>query len=190
MKVSQVVAEILSECGVDQVFGVSGGASLHLLKAINDHSDLNLTCLHHEQSVAMAAEAYSRISNKLGVGVVTSGPGATNLITGIAGAYYDSVPVLYITGQVSTTRMKGERKVRQIGFQETPIVEIVKEITKYSVTIDKAENLEHELRKAIRIALTGRKGPVLLDIPDDIQRLDFEYDTEIIQELVGFESQK
>ena len=190
MKVSQVVAEILHDSGVDQVFGVSGGASLHILKAINDHSRLNLSCLHHEQSVAMAAEAYSRLSNKLGVGVVTSGPGATNLITGIAGAFYDSVPVLYITGQVSTTRMKGERKVRQIGFQETPIVDMVKEITKYAVTIDKVENLEVEMRKAIRIALTGRMGPVLVDIPDDVQRLDFEYDSELVQELVPSENQR
>jgi acetolactate synthase-1/2/3 large subunit len=189
MKVSRVVAEILSEYGVDQVFGVSGGASLHILKAINDHTHLNLTCLHHEQCVAMAAEAYSRLSNKLGVGVVTSGPGATNLITGIAGAYYDSVPVLYLTGQVSTTRMKGERKVRQIGFQETPIVEMVKEITKYAVTVDKPENLEGELRKAIRIALTGRKGPVLVDIPDDVQRLDIDYNSKLIREFLGFEDQ-
>lgn len=189
MKVSQVIAEILSCSGVNQVFGVSGGASLHILKAINDHPRLNLTCLHHEQSVAMAAEAYSRLSNRLGVGVVTSGPGATNLITGIAGAYYDSVPVLYITGQVSTTRMKGEREVRQIGFQETPIVSMVKEITKYAVTIDRPENLEVELRRAVQIALAGRKGPVLVDIPDDIQRLDFEYEYKADQESVRFQNQ-
>lgn len=174
MKVSQLVAEILAENGVDQVFGVSGGASLHLLKAINDHEKLNLTCLHHEQSVAMAAEAYSRVSGRLGVGVVTSGPGATNLITGIAGAFYDSVPVVYITGQVSTSRMKGELQVRQIGFQETPIVKMVEMVTKYAVTVQKAEDLEPELRKAIDISQTGRKGPVLIDIPDNIQRLDYE----------------
>lgn len=172
MRASQLVAEILSEYGAKHVFGVSGGASLHLLKSISDHPDLFLTCLHHEQSVAMAADAYSRISNKIGVGVVTSGPGATNLITGIAGAYFDSVPVVFLTGQVSTTRMKGEIQVRQIGFQETPIVEIVKSITKYAVTIDHPKNLEREIRKAFAIAQSGRKGPVLIDIPDDIQRAE------------------
>jgi acetolactate synthase-1/2/3 large subunit len=179
MKVSDLVAKILSESGANQVFGVSGGASLHLLKAISDHSELSLNCLHHEQNVAMAAEAYSRISGQLGVGVVTSGPGATNLITGIAGAFFDSVPVVYITGQVSRTRMKKDSQVRQIGFQETPIVEMVKSITKYAVTIQEVESLEDELRKAISIAQSGRKGPVLIDIPDDLQRADIEMKGEI-----------
>lgn len=176
MRVSQLVAEILSEFGAKHIFGVSGGASLHLLKAISDHPNLILTCLHHEQSVAMAADAYSRISNKIGVGVATSGPGATNLITGIAGAYFDSVPVVFLTGQVSTNRMKGETQVRQIGFQETPIVEMVKPITKYAVTLDNARTVESEIRKAISIAQSGRKGPVLIDIPDDIQRIEIELD--------------
>lgn len=178
MKISDLVARILSECGAERVFAVSGGASLHLLKAVADHPDLALTCLHHEQSVAMAAEAYSRVSGTLGVGIVTSGPGATNLVTGIAGAFYDSVPVVFITGQVSTTRMKGDKAVRQIGFQETPIVDMVKSITKYSVTIEKPEQLEKELREAIRISQTGRKGPVLIDIPDDIQRADVNLNLE------------
>ncbi len=175
MKISEVVAEILDENGMTRVFGVSGGASLHLLKAVSDHPKLSLTCLHHEQSVAMAAEAYSRISNSIGVGIVTSGPGATNLLTGIAGAFFDSIPVVYVTGQVSTTRMKREKNVRQIGFQETPIVDIVKPITKYAVTIENPESFEYEFRKAIDIARSGRKGPVLIDIPDDIQRQDIVF---------------
>lgn len=170
MKVSEIVASTLCEYGVDRVFGVSGGASLHLLSAIHENPEISLTCMHHEQSVAMAAEAYSRLSGKLGVGIVTSGPGATNLITGIAGAYYDSIPAIFITGQVSTTRMKGSRGVRQLGFQETPIVEMVKEITKYARTITRPEDVENELRSALTVALSGRKGPVLIDIPDDIQR--------------------
>jgi len=185
MKISEIVAEVLHEFGVRQVFGVSGGASLHLLKSINDHSELSLTCLHHEQSVAMAAEAYSRVSNNLGVGVVTSGPGATNLITGLAGAYYDSIPVLYITGQVSTSRMKRMQKVRQIGFQETPIVEMVKSVTKYAKTIEYAKDVEVELRKAIGIALSGRKGPVLIDIPDDVQRLEFQLNPHGLSRFLG-----
>lgn len=170
MRVADFVAELLVEHGVRQVFGVSGGASLHLLDAINNNQSLKLTCLHHEQSVAMAAEAFSRASRTLGVGVTTSGPGATNLITGIAGAYYDSIPVLYLTGQVSTTRMKGEKAVRQIGFQETPIVEMVASITKYAVTVTSSSNIEREIHKGIQLAVSGRKGPVLIDIPDDIQR--------------------
>jgi acetolactate synthase-1/2/3 large subunit len=187
MKISNLVAAILKECGAEQVFGVSGGASLHLLKGIADEPGLTLTCLHHEQSVAMAAEAYSRISGRLGVGVVTSGPGATNLITGIAGAFYDSIPVIYITGQVSTNRMKRDLGVRQIGFQETPIVDMVKSVTKYAVTIEKPEQLEEELRKAIRIAQSGRKGPVLIDIPDDIQRIETEINLQIHPESISLQ---
>ena len=117
MKVSDAIAEFISRMGTLDVFGVSGGASLHLLDSIRRHPALNLVCVHHEQTVAMAAETYSRLTNRLGVGITTSGPGATNLVTGIARAFYDSVPCLFITGQVSTTRMKGELGFRQIGFQ-------------------------------------------------------------------------
>jgi acetolactate synthase I/II/III large subunit len=172
VKVSDAVAEFISKIGTSEVFGVSGGASLHLLDSVRRHPSLRLICVHHEQTVAMAADAYSRLTNRVGVGIVTSGPGATNLITGIAGAFFDSVPCIFITGQVSTTRMKGELGVRQIGFQETPIVEIARPITKLAITINNPHEVLTTLHRAWNIAVSGRPGPVLIDIPDNIQRME------------------
>lgn len=182
VKVSDAIADFISTIGTSDVFGVSGGASLHLLDSIRRHPSLNLVCVHHEQTVAMAADAYSRLTNGVGVGITTSGPGATNLVTGIAGAFYDSIPCLFITGQVSTTRMKGELGVRQIGFQETPIVDIVKSITKLAITVNAAEEVLPTLKIALEVAISGRPGPVLVDIPDNIQRMeipDEEYSEEV-----------
>lgn len=174
MNVAQAVARFISEIGTKVVFGVSGGASLHLLNEVRAREDIELVCLHHEQSVAMGAEAYSRISKQIGVGIVTSGPGATNLITGIAGAFYDSIPSIFITGQVSVNRSKGESGVRQKGFQETPIVEMVSEVTKFAVSVNNPNQVIPALQKAYVIATTGRMGPVLVDIPDDIQRMQID----------------
>ena len=173
-KVTDLVADLLAKNGVRVVFGVSGGAALHIMHSINRNSLIELVTTHHEQAAAMAADSVGRISNNFGVAIATSGPGATNLITGIAGCFYDSVPVVFITGQVSTTRLSGNTGVRQMGFQETPIVEIVKPITKYAVQIHRPEQIILELQKCIQIATTGRKGPTLIDIPDDIQRMEIE----------------
>lgn len=118
----------------------------------------------------MAADAYARVTGNLGAAVATSGPGATNLITGICCAYYDSVPVLFITGQVATFRFKGDTGVRQIGFQETDTVEMCKYVTKYAVMVKDPLRIRYELEKACHIAKSGRPGPVLVDIPDDLQR--------------------
>ena len=169
-KVSDVVAEVLIEEKVSHVFAISGGASLHLIHSLADNENIQYICNHNEQACAMAADGYSRVSGKTGVAVTTSGPGATNLITGICCSYYDSIPSLFITGQVSTMRMKGDTGVRQIGFQETPIVDIAEEITKYAYTIVDPEEIKYQLQKALHIAKSGRPGPVLIDIPDDLQR--------------------
>lgn len=173
-KVTDVIADLLAKSGVKVAFGVSGGAALHIMHSINRNSAIKLVTTHHEQAAAMAADSVGRISNRIGVAIATSGPGATNLITGIAGCFYDSVPVVFITGQVSTTRLSGTTGVRQMGFQETPIVEIVKLITKYAVQIEQPEQIILELQKCIDIATSGRKGPTLIDIPDDIQRMEIE----------------
>ena len=170
-KVSDIVAHLLALNGVKTVFGVSGGASLHLLHGIQNHPHLKLITTHHEQAAAMAADSSARITNHIGVAIVTSGPGATNLITGIAGCYYDSIPTLFITGQVSTTRLSGTSGVRQTGFQETPITDIVKSITKYSVQVTNPELIIEQMEDCIRNAISGRPGPVLLDIPDNLQRM-------------------
>lgn len=170
MKLSDYVAKFLSERGVKHVFAISGGASVHLIHSIAEASGIEFVCPQHEQAGAMAADGYSRVSGSLGAAIATSGPGATNLITGVCGAYFDSVPVIFITGQVSTFRMKGDIGVRQIGFQETDCMDMYKSITNYAVTLDKAKNIRHELEKGYFLAKHGRPGPVLIDIPDNLQR--------------------
>ncbi len=174
MKVSDIVAKLLHKNGIDECFVVQGGASAHLIDSIAKESGMRYICCQHEQACAMAADGYARANNKIGCAISTSGPGALNLITGCAGAFYDSVPVIFLTGQVATFRDKGELKIRQLGFQETDTTEIFKPITKYAVKIKKAENIKFEINKAVSIALSGRKGPVLIDIPDDIQRSDLD----------------
>ncbi len=171
LKISDIVVDVLSSAGVRTIFGIAGGASLHLLESVVKHPAMKLITTHHEQAAAMAADAHSRVTGNLGVAIVTSGPGATNLITGIAGCFYDSIPTVFITGQVSTTRQSGDTGTRQIGFQETPIVDMVAPIVKYAVQVSDAHKVQEELEKCIFIAKDGRPGPVLIDIPDDIQRM-------------------
>lgn len=174
MKLSDVVAKFLAEQGIKHAFVVSGGASLHLIHSIAETPGTSYICPQHEQAGAMAADGYARVSGGLGCAVATSGPGATNLITGICCSYYDSVPVLYLTGQVATFRAKGDTGVRQTGFQETDTVDICRSITKYAVLIKDPYSIRYELQKAVAIARSGRPGPVLVDIPDDLQRMDID----------------
>ncbi len=169
MKLANRVAEFLRDQGVKHVFCISGGASLHLIHGINDTEGIEYVCPQTETAAGYAADAYARLTG-LGCALATSGPGATNLITAIAASYYDSIPVLYITGNVTTQRMSGDSGVRQTGFQETPIVEMVKKITKYAFTPMTPDKVIPSLKAAVLIAKAGRPGPVLVDIPDDIQR--------------------
>ncbi|MDD5687479.1 MAG: thiamine pyrophosphate-binding protein [Elusimicrobia bacterium] len=177
MKLSDYIIDFLVKKGIRHVFVVSGGASLHLIHSIEKTPGITFICPQHEQAGAMAADGYARVTRNLGAAVTTSGPGATNLITGICCAYYDSVPVIYITGQVSTFRSKEGTGVRQIGFQETDIVNICKPITKYSVQINDPKKIGYEIEKACFLAKSGRPGPVLIDIPDNIQREQINPDT-------------
>ena len=170
MKVSDYISEFLVEKGIKFVYAVTGGASLHLIHSAKKNRKLEVIFPVHEQTCAMAADAYARISKNIGVAFATSGPGATNLATGICGAYFDSVPVIYITGQVSTHRSKDKTGVRQIGFQETDCVDMYKSVTKYAYKIKKANEIRFQLEKAYHIATSGRKGPILIDVPDNIQR--------------------
>ena len=170
IKVSDYIAEFVAGLGVEHVFAVTGGASIHMIHSIAERPDVDYVCPHNEQAGAMAADAYSRVTGNIGCAIATSGPGATNLITGIACSWFDSVPVLYLTGQVARFRFKGDTGVRQMGFQETDIVSMVKPITKYAALVTDGGDLRHQLEKAVHIARTGRPGPVLLDIPDDLQR--------------------
>ena len=174
MKLSDYVAQFLLEKKARYFFGVTGGASLHLIDSIATQAPGKYIPMHHEQSAAMAADGYARSSGGIGVAIGTSGPGATNLITGIAGAYYDSIPIFFLTGQVTRATQKKQSGVRQFGFQETPIVDICKSITKYSVQINDPSRIFEELERAYECAISGRMGPVLVDIPDDIQRAEVD----------------
>ncbi len=185
MKLADYVAIFCRNLGLKHAFVVSGGASLHLIHGIEKLEEIKHICCQHEQSAAMAADAYSRITGLTGLAIASSGPGATNLITGICGSYYDSIASIFITGQVSTFRMSENQEVRQLGFQETPIVDMVKNITKYSVQIRDPKRIKYELQKAYYYSRHGRPGPVLIDIPDNIQRSEINVD-----DLVSFMEEK
>lgn len=172
MKASDYIVSFLSERGVKVVFGYIGGMITHLVDSLSQSAEVRYIQTYHEQTAAIAAEGYALESGKFGVAICTSGPGATNLMTGIADAYFGSIPVLYISGQVNTHEYKYDKPIRQQGFQETDIVSIVKPITKYAVMLDNADNLRYELEKAVHIATTGRKGPVLIDLPMNISRAE------------------
>jgi acetolactate synthase-1/2/3 large subunit len=172
MKVSDYIVKCLKANGVTHIYGYIGGAVTHLVDSIYKDTDIKFIQCYHEQAAAFGASASAKYSGKLKVAIATSGPGATNLITGIADAYFDSAPVLFLTGQVNTYDFKFERPVRQFGFQETDIVKIVKPITKYSVLVDDSSKIESTMEKAITTAISGRPGPVLVDIPLNIQRED------------------
>lgn len=172
MKASDYIASFIQQHGVNDVYGYIGGMITHLVDSIARTPGMRFVQTYHEQSAAFAAEGYAIENDKLGVAISTSGPGATNMITGIADAWFGSVPVLYISGQVNSYEYKYDKPIRQQGFQETDIVSIVKPITKYSALVDKAENLRYELEKAVYFAQSGRRGPVMLDICMDVQRTE------------------
>ena len=178
IKLSDWVAEQLVKHGVRDVFMLTGGGAMHLNHSIGTHPDLNTTFCHHEQALAMAAEAYTRFSNRLAVVNVTSGPGGTNAITGIYGAYVDSIGTLVLSGQVkneTTVRHTG-LPLRQYGDQELDIVPIVATITKYAAMVTDPLTIRYHLEKAIYLAMSGRPGPTWLDIPLDVQAAKIDPD--------------
>lgn len=183
MKCSDFIAMYLESIGVRCIFGYQGGSITHLIDSFSQKTSIKYIQNYNEQASAIGANAYARLTNnEFGVAIASNGPGATNLITGIADAYCDSVPVLYLTGQVHTWAMKGNKKVRQESFQEIDIISLVKNITKYCVTVKDVKKIKYELQKACYIAMEGRKGPVLVDIPVDIQGMDIN-----VQDLLEFE---
>ncbi|TGE35412.1 thiamine pyrophosphate-binding protein [Desulfosporosinus fructosivorans] len=155
--------------GVKHIFLLPGGGSMHLVDSLGRNTQLEYIPLLHEQACSIAAEAYARITNNLGVVLVTTGPGGTNAITGVAGGWLESTPMLILSGQVKRSDLKGESKVRQLGPQELDIVTVVKSITKYAVTVEDPKLIGYHLEKAIFLAKHGRPGPVWLDVPLDVQ---------------------
>lgn len=172
IKLSDFVFDFFKSKEIDTVFTVSGGAAAHLLNSLNE-SKLNYVCNAHEQACAMAAEGYARIKNKPAIVLVTNGPGSTNTITGLLGAFQDSIPMIVISGQVpvnqSMTSLDKNIKLRQLGVQECDIIEIIKSITKYSIKITNENDIKFVLENAYYECVNGRKGPVWIDIPIDIQ---------------------
>jgi acetolactate synthase-1/2/3 large subunit len=175
MKTSDFIALFLESMGVQTVFELSGGAIVHLLDSISRRGKLRLISVHHEQAAAFAADAVGRLTGIPGVAMATSGPGATNLITGIASCYFDSSPAVFITGQVNRDEQKKNRSIRQLGFQETDIVQMVRPITKRAWLVERLADLPAILQDAFALAVAGRPGPVLVDIPMDIQRLETDF---------------
>lgn len=170
LKGSEIIAECLLEQGVDTVFGYPGGAVLEIYDALYKYSDkIKHIMTAHEQGASHAADGYARATGKTGVVIATSGPGATNLVTGIATAYMDSIPMVAITGNV------GRALLGKSSFQEVDIAEIVKPVTKKSFQVAAMEELAPTIRKAFQIAGSGRKGPVLIDVPKDITAMKTEY---------------
>jgi len=177
MKTSDFIAKFLADAGIDTAFVLTGGCIVHVIDSIASTHGIDYIPVQHEQAGAMAADTFSRIKGTAGLALATSGPGATNLVTGVCCSFYDSIPVIVITGQVPSGQLKRSSNSRQIGFQETDVVSIFKSITKYAVLVDNAENIRFELEKAFHFATEGRPGPVLLDICDDVQRADIDPDS-------------
>ncbi len=169
IKVSDYVAEFLHAQGVRHVFELVGGMITQFVDSIHVQGNIQLVSVHHEQAAAFAADAAGRVTGVPGVAMATSGPGATNLLTGIGSAYFDSSPTVFITGQVTRSEQKGQRAVRQLGFQETDIVPIATPLTKAAWRVQNPEEIPARLADAFRLALSGRPGPVLMDIPMDVQ---------------------
>lgn len=184
MKLTDYVADFVASLGVKRVFVVTGGAVAHLIDSIGAHPSVEYVAPIHEQAAAMAADGYARVSRRVGVAMSTTGPGMTNMITGIAGMYYDSIPGLFISGQVASFRSSAKIApgVRQLGFQEAPHLDMVRPITKYAALVDDPTRIRYELEKAVCHATHGRPGPVFLDIPDDVQRA--EVDPESLESYV------
>ena len=187
-KLSDYVIRFIADQGVKHVFLVTGGGAMHLNESLGRCRDIEPVCNSHEQASAIGAENYGKATNNLGVALVTTGPGGTNAVTGVAGAWLDSTPCLFVSGQVKRPDRMFDSAgnplgMRQLGVQEVDIVSIVKPITKYAVTVLDPQTIRYHLEKAVYLARTGRPGPVWIDIPLDVQASPIEPET-----LAGFDA--
>lgn len=181
IKLSDYVINFIADAGVKDIFLLPGGGCMHLIDSVGKNRKINYICNLHEQACAIAADAYGQFTNDLGVALVTTGPGGTNTITGLAAAWLDSTPCLFISGQVKRADFASLHGVRQMGFQEIDITRLVSSITKYAVTITEPGTIRYHLEKAVYLARSGRPGPVWVDIPLDVQAIMIEESS-----LVGF----
>lgn len=168
-KLSDYVIDFVARTGVRHIFMLTGGGSMHLTDSVGRNPGLEYICCLHEQACAFAAEAYAEYTANLGVALVTTGPGGTNTVTGVAAAWLESASCLFLSGQAKRADLIGSTGVRSMGQQEVDIVSVVKPITKYAKTIVDPDTIRYELEKAVYLATHGRRGPVWIDIPLDVQ---------------------
>lgn len=181
IKVSDYVIKRLEETGAAHMFMLPGGGAMHLNDSLGKSKKIQYVCCLHEQACAIAAEAYARVTNNIGLLMVTTGPGGTNALTGVAGAYLESTPVFVVSGQVKRMDMINGQGIRQQGMQELDIISVVKSITKYSALVDDPQMIRYHVERALYEATHGRKGPVWLDIPLDVQATMIDED-----KLIGY----
>lgn len=185
MKVTDYIIEFLVEKNITDIFGYPGGVICHLIDSVSKYSNITAHVTYNEQGAAFAACGYAQASHKVGVAFATSGPGATNLVTGIANAYFDSTPAIFFTGQVDTYASAAQYPVRQRGFQETDVVGMTSSISKWAIRVDNPLNIKCVLEKAYYIATSENPGPVVIDLPADVQRAEVD-----IESLTGFYEEK
>ena len=185
MNVSEYIMERLANEGVEKIFMVSGGGGMFLIEALGNNPKIQHVSNHHEQASVMAAEGYQRATKNLGVAIVTTGPAATNALTGVCCAWNDSIPMMILSGQAKTPTLIGDTNMRQRGTHEVNITPIVKPVTKYAVTITNPKEARYHFEKALYLARNGRPGPVWLDVPLDVQSAEINPD-----ELEGYTPEK
>lgn len=181
IKVSDYIIKRLEETGAKHMFMLPGGGAMHLNDSLGKSDKIQYVCCLHEQACSIAAEAYARVNNKMGLLMVTTGPGGTNALTGVAGAYLESTPMFVVSGQVKRMDMINNQGVRHQGMQELDIISVVDSITKYAALVDDPQMIRYHMERALYEATHGRKGPVWLDIPLDVQATMVEED-----DLIGF----
>lgn len=181
IKLSDYVMKFIAKQRVGHLFLLPGGGCMHLLDSLGQKKDIKYVCCLHEQAAIIAAEAYAQYTQNLGVAMVTTGPGGLNAVTGVAGAWIDSTPIMVLSGQAKRADMIGNSGVRQMGVQEVDIISVVTSLTKYAVTITDPQLIRYHLEKAVYIACNGRPGPVWLDFPLDVQGVMINEET-----LIGF----
>lgn len=184
MKLADFIINYLADRGIDKMFVVSGAADAYIIDSFTRTKKTQYVAMMHEQAAGFAAEGYAKVKGLPGVAIATSGPGGMNLVTPIGNCFYDSVPAIFITGQINSEFLRQDPSIRQVGFQEADIVSIVSPITKYAKLILKPEDIKYELEKAFFLATAGRPGPVLLDIPQNIQKTEVDPG-----KLTGFQSE-
>ena len=183
MKVADFIINNFADYGIDTMFVVYGAANGDLIDAFTRTDKTKYVAVMHEQGGGFAAEVYAKVTGKPGVAIATSGPGGMNLLTSMGNCFYDSVPCIFITGQINSQFLRPDSSIRQVGFQETDIVAMAKPVTKYAKMIADPLSVKYEIEKALYICQSGRPGPVLLDIPLNVQKTNVDVDS-----LFGFES--